>query len=74
MIKDITNYLVWIDLAKELYLIGDLVVAKDLLAEAYKHALIIANNAAKAEIHLYQGNVFHKLKPKEVILNLKIIT
>lgn len=42
-------------MAKELFHIGDLIRAKDLLNEAYKHASVLVEKEDMGEIHLYLG-------------------
>ncbi|KRX09755.1 hypothetical protein PPERSA_02627 [Pseudocohnilembus persalinus] len=57
LIKEFQPYQIWIQLSIELYRKGDLVRARDLLNEAYKHAQIIQNKQLMGEIHLYLGMV-----------------
>ncbi|EAR90704.2 hypothetical protein TTHERM_00705200 (macronuclear) [Tetrahymena thermophila SB210] len=57
LVKEISSYQIWIDLAKELFQIGDLIRAKDLLNEAYKHAKVLSEKESMGEIHLYLGAI-----------------
>lgn len=55
LVKEISPYQIWIDLAKEFFQVGDIIRAKDLLNEAYKHAYVLSEKESMGEIHLYLG-------------------
>ncbi|KAL4435549.1 hypothetical protein ABPG74_020325 [Tetrahymena malaccensis] len=57
LVKEISSYQIWVDLAKELFQIGDLIRSKDLLNEAYKHAKVLSEKESMGEIHLYLGAI-----------------
>ena len=49
--------MVWVELGKELFLIGELVRSRELLQEAYKHAKILNEKEMIGEIHLFLGSI-----------------
>lgn len=53
LIQEFHPYQIWIQTALELYYIGDLIRSRDLLNEAYKHALILQSKLEMGEIYLY---------------------
>ena len=49
--------MVWLELGKELYVLGDIVRARELLTEAYRHAKILNENEIMGEIHIYLASL-----------------
>jgi len=45
----------WFGIAKELYFLGSFALAKELLAETYRHAEVLEEKELMGEIFLYQG-------------------